>query len=290
MQASGQILPLGGVCTIQVTGIAGPPLVTSRAIGTGPFVVIDTQPQPGEFTIVVDPGVGLPGPLPMDQGGITYQLQDSATTLTLPALTPVMTLDVTPDWLDETVLRAFQAGMAALTVPQGYVRPVVIQEMPKVGLPVIPYLFFTPVSMEQVQTQIGQDVPVTFQTPGRQLATISVQARRTWHFGLVCTAASERDFYRDACLGMFQALLGSFFLPLGLDMAHSFRVQTGQQPGKNMAPGLYTADMLFNIEGMYNVGLVPTYGVINAVSGSISSSHDGLIASTAFYVTGNSGA
>ena len=287
MLATGQIIPTGGVVTINVTGIAGGPLVTSRAIGSGAFVVIDTQPQPGAFSLIVDPGVGLPGPLPSNQGAISYQLQDSASTIVLSGLTPAISLDSTPDWVDETVFRAFQAGVEALVLPPAYQAAIFIMEMPKVGFPRLPFIFYTPVSIEQSQTQIGQDVPSTFLTPGRQLATVTVQAKRTWHLGILGRTAGERDFYRDTCISIFQSLLGSLFLPLGLDMSHSFRAQSSQDAAKDTAPGMYRCDLLFTVEGMLNTGLVPNYGLVEAISGSISATGGvfGLIASTAFYVT-----
>lgn len=288
MQVTGQILPTGGVTMLSVSGIAGPPLTTSRAIGAGPFEVIDIQPEPGAFCIVVDPGIGLPGPLPSNAGAITYQFQDSASTLAIPALTMSVSLDATPDWLDETVLRVIQAGVANLNLPPGYTNPpTVIQEMPKTGFPELPFIFYTPVALEQSQTQTGQDVPISLLTPGRQLATVSVHAKRTWHVSILAFSAGERDYYRDVCLSIFQVMLGSLFLPLGLDMHHSFRAQSSQNAFRDMSPGMYQCDILYTVDGMFNTALMPTYGIISAVSGSISSAGgpQGLIASTAIYVT-----
>lgn len=285
MQATGQLIPTGGVCVIQIKDVAGPPLVFSRAIGSGGFEVIETQPEPGSWTVFIDPGLGLPSPLPSDQGAISYQLQDSATTLVLSGLTPTISLDATPDWVDEIVYRAYLAGVSNLQTPPNWQAATFLMEMPKIGFPKLPFIFWTPVTLEQSQTQIGQDVPTTLTTPGRQLSNVSVQARRTWHLGILSRTATERDFYRDACLGIFQSLLGSLFLPLGLDMQHSFRAQSSQDASRDTSPGLYRCDLLLTVEGMFNTALVPTYGIIQSISGSITGVAGGLIESTGFLVT-----
>lgn len=269
---------------LSVSGIAGPPLTTTRVIGSGAAQVIDVQPEPGVQSIIIDPGVGLPGPLPSDQGTITYTLQDSVSTLAIPPLSLLVELDATPDWIDEMVLRVLQAGVDNLNLPNGYKPAAVMQEMPKTGTPELPFIFYTPVTVEQSQTQIGQDVPITLLTPGRQLATVSVQAKRTWHLGILSLTAGERDYYRDTCLAIFQAMLGSVFLPLGLDIHHSFRAQSSQSAFRDFSPGMYQCDILYTVDGVFNTAIVPSYGLINAVSGSIGS--PGVSgAATSFYVT-----
>ncbi len=270
MLATGQIIPTGGVAILNVSGIAGGPLVTSRQIGSGAFVEIDSNPYPGAICVVVDPGVGLPGPLPSNQGAISYQLQDASGSLTISGLIPTVSLAATPDFLDETVLRAFQAAVPALVVPPGYQPASVLLEMPRTGFPTLPFVFFTPTTLEQSQTQIGQDVPSALRLPGNtQLATVSVQVRRMWQLSILALTAGERDFYRDSCLGVFQSLLGSVFLPLSQDMRHNFSAHSGQEAGGQFDPGLYRCDLLLSVEGMFNVGLVPQYGTILAISGNV---------------------
>lgn len=275
LSASGAVAPFGGVVVLSVTGIAGGPLTTSRAFGSGAYTLIDSCPQPGGYTVVVDYGDGLQGPLPNDAGTYNYLIQDSATGVYVTGLVPVAQVEVDNDWLDETVMRCIQAGLANLVLtpaqqtqlPPGYKPPAVLFEMPRVGFPPLPFVFITPMTMRQAHTQIGQDVAPVYSTPGRQLQTNSVQVTRTWRHSIYARTASEREFYRDAVLGLWQVMLQSVLQPLASDLHHTFMVHSMQDSsGHDMQPGFYLADILYSVDGMFNVGIIPTYGVIEAVS------------------------
>lgn len=273
--ASGCVTPVGSV-VLSISGIAGGPLVTSRAFGASPasgdYSQVDYQPNPGAWTIYVDSGDGLPGPLPNTQGAYNYFIQDSATGVFVTGLAPIASISVEPDWLDETILGALRSGITNLSIPTRILgtppqTPALYYDMPRVGFPSLPFVFFTPMSMQQVETQIGQDLPEALSTPGRQLETISVQVSRTYRQTVFARTATEREFYRDSVLGIWQVILATILQPLGKDLHHTFMVHSTQDAeGPDKSPGFYEADILYSFQGTFNAGIVPVYGTIEAVS------------------------
>ena len=253
---SGFVAPTGGVCVLQVSGIAGGPVVYSRSFGSGAYQVIATDPNPrSSYDVFIDPGELLQGPLPSNLGAYNYMVSDSISTGYVTGLTPYTSLSVTPDFATVLVERSLEAGVAGLILPRGYQRPQVLHEMPKAGTQAIPYILVNQITMQQSHTQIGQSVPATLPGPGGvQNQTLSVTAKRSWRIEVFVRTSAEREFYRDAVLSIFASMLASTFRPLGWDMSHSFIVHADQMVGKDMDPGFYFADVLYTIEGMYNVG------------------------------------
>jgi len=271
ISVSGSVTPTGGVCILQVSGIAGGPLIYSRSFGSGEYSVIGTVPQPrSSYDIFVDPGELLQGPLPTNQGVYNYQVSDSVSTGFVLGLQPYTSLLVSPDFATVLVERSLEAGITGLILPPGYQRPQVLHEMPKAGLQSIPYILVNQITMQQSRTQIGQDVPTTLVGPGGvQNQTLAVTASRTWRLEVFVRTSAEREFYKDAVLAIFASMLSSTFQPLGWDMKHSFMVHADQAVGKDMNPGFYFADILYTIEGAYNVGLLASYGLIETIENTV---------------------
>lgn len=268
---SGSVAPTGGVVVLQVSGIAGAPLVYSRSIGSGAYSTIYTVTNPiKSYDVFVDYGEGLQGPLPSNQGNYNYQVSDSVTTGVCSGLVPYQSLLVQPDFATILVERSLEAGILNLTLPSGYQRPSVIHEMPRAGYQALPYILINQITLEQSNTQIGQDVPSVQITPtGAPSQTLAVLARRTWRCEVFCRTAGEREYYRDAVLSIFQSILASIFQPLQLDISHSFIVHSDQMVGKDLDPGFYFSDILFRTEGIFNVGLNPSYSTINNILSDI---------------------
>jgi hypothetical protein len=258
---------------LTASGIAQPPLTYNRAFGSGAYEQIAVVADPGAVDKFLDAGEGLPGPLPIDQGAYNYQVVDgSGASASVGGILPYTSLQVEPDYITALFLRCLQAGVAGVALPNGYRRPTVLHEMPRVGFPTLPFILPNLTNLEQSQTQTGQDFPVAQALPttgtvgdAQQLQTISVMARRTWRVTVYTMSAGEREFWRDGVLGILQSLLGSVFQPLGLDMSHSFMAHSDQKTERLNDPGFYFCDILWRIEGMYNVGLAPFYGPITTI-------------------------
>ena len=259
---------------LTTSGIAAGPLVYSRAFGSGGFSEIASVPEPGALDKFLDAGEGLPGPLPINQGTYSYQVVDgSGASAVVSGILPYTSLQVQPDFITSLFIRCLQAGVAGVSLPSGYGRPAVLHEMPRTGYPTLPFIFSNLTNLEQSQTQIGQDFPSTQLLPttgvasgAPQLQTITVMARRTWRVGIYTMSAGEREFWRDGVLAILQSLLGSVFQPLGLDMSHSFLAHSDQRVNRLEDPGFYFCDILWRVEGMYNVGLAPGFGPIDAIT------------------------
>ena len=271
VSVTGVVAPTGGVVILTVSGISGGPLVYSRSFGSGAYSVIGTVPNPrSSFDIFVDPGELLQGPLPTDQGTYNYMVTDSVSTAYASGLVPYTSLSVSPDFATVLVERSLEAGIDGLVLPPGYQRPKVLHEMPKTGTQAIPYILVNQITMQQSRTQIGQDVPTTLVGPGGiQNQTLAITANRTWRLEVFVRTSAEREYYRDAVLAIFASMLASTFQPLGWDMKHSFMVHADQLVGKDMNPGFYFADILYTIEGAYNVGLQASYGLIETIDTTI---------------------
>ena len=264
---TGSIAPTGGVVILTVSGISGGPLVYSRSFGSGAYTTIYTVENPSSsYDVFVDYGEGLQGPLPSNQGNYNYQVTDVSGTAYASGLAPYQSLQVNPDFATVLVERSIEAGLMALSLPQGYNRPVIRHEMPKDGFLPLPFVTINQIMMAQTRTQIGQDVPATLIGPaGVQNQTLAIMAKRTWRIEIFTKTAGEREYYRDAILSIFASMLASIFQPLSLDMNHSFMVHSDQRVGKDMDPGFYFSDILYTTEGIYNVGLQANYTPVNNI-------------------------
>jgi len=273
VSVAGIVAPTGGVVVLQVSGIAGGPLIYSRSFGSGAYQVIGTVPNPrSSYDIFVDPGELLQGPLPTNMGNYNYMVTDSVSSGYALNLVPYTSLSVSPDFATVLVERSLEAGIDGLILPNGYQRPKVLHEMPKAGTQSIPYIMVNQITMQQSRTQIGQDVPTTLAGPGGvQNQTLAIIAKRTWRLEIFVRTSAEREFYRDAVLGIFASMLSSTFQPLSWDMNHSFMVHSDQRVGKDMDPGFYFSDILYTIEGAYNVGLLASYGMLETVNYTLNS-------------------
>ena len=269
---TGKVTPTGGVCVLQVSGIAGGPLIYSRSFGSGAYSIIATVPNPrSSVDTYVDPGDGLQGPLPANMGSYNYMVSDSVSSASVTGLVPYTSLSVAPDFATVLVERSLEAGIDGLVLPRGYQRPKVLHEMPKGGTQSLPFVLVNQITMQQSRTQIGQDVPTTLAGPGGiQNQTLAIMATRTWRLEIFVRTSAEREFYRDAVLAIFASMLASTFQPLGWDMKHSFMVHSDQRVGSgDMDPGFYFSDILYTIEGVYNVGLLASYGMVETIDAGV---------------------
>lgn len=268
--ASGYIIPSGGVVVLSVSGIAQGGLLTySRSFGSGAYSLIASGYPTSSMDTFVDYGEGLQGPLPSNMGAYNYMIQDVSGTAYVTGLTPYTSLSVTPDYATVLVERCLEAGIDGITLPPGFQRPTVTHEMPKAGFQKLPFVLVNQVTMQQTRTQIGQDFPSTQLFGTKQSQTLAVIARRSWRVEIFTRTVTERDFYRDAVLAIFTSMLGSVFQALQLDTSHSFMVHQDQRADKDMDPGFYFADILFNVEGSYNVNLTPEYSGVMEIPVSV---------------------
>lgn len=264
------VIPTGGAVLLLLPGYLDPSVPTmtlSRAVsgvsGLGTFTQIYSgSPLP----VWVDAGDMLPAPLsPTTQ--YVYQITDASGTSQAGPITPSGGILTKPDQLTELFIRLLQAGVSNLPLPQG-INPVqVVTAMPQGGWQALPFIIVNLDLLQQAETQIGQDV--TFpDTNNPNSWSISVYAKRLWRVTVFTKNTKERDFYRDSLLAIFQVLLPSVFVPLGLEIHHSFQAASGTDPKEydGHIPGFYYADLLFEIDGSFEAAQVLNYGLIETIT------------------------
>ncbi len=266
------VVPIGGVITLQMPGWLPPgpdqgPVTIARAVsgsaGLSPFTTLYTGAASGAWSWI-DAGDNLPAPL-MPGSGYVYQVTDNTGTTQIGPVYPAPTFFNDPDRLTQLFIRLLQAGVNNLTLPQGISPVQVTQQMPQGGFQALPYIIVNLDLIQQYQTGIGQDV----ENPNSQgVWDIAVNATRVWRVSVMARNALERDFYRDTLLGMFQILLATVFLPLGLDVHHDFQAASGtdarEWEGKN--PGFYYAELIFKISGTFTINILTLPLYINTIT------------------------
>lgn len=273
ISVSGVVVPTGGVAVLTASGIASSGVTFSRSFGSGAYSVIDTTTNPGNFCVLIDYGINLPGPLPNDQGDWNYEVTDGLTQASVSLVPYTALVFSVTDSLTVTLIRSILSGINNLVLPAGYKRPTVYHEMPKTGFPPLPFIFVTQIGLEQADTQIGQDFPLVQQLNNNYLMqNYSVMAKRTWRVSTYSRTAGEREYYRGVVVGIFQTFLSSILQPIGSDMSHNFIVQSGQDSGGDADPGFYWSDMMLSAKGIYNTTFVPQIGTIATISTTLSGS------------------
>jgi hypothetical protein len=82
-----------------------------------------------------------------------------------------------------------------------------------------------------------------------------------------CQDAQERDFYRDSLLNIFRVLKATVFTPIGYNVSHSYQAAsyTDAKEWEGHAPGFYGADLMLEIDGVFNTTVLFNYGVIKEI-------------------------
>lgn len=270
--ADGAYAPPSGVvaCTI------------SRAASGAAYVQIYSgAPLP----VWLDTGDSLPGPLASGTAYYWRVADDTGTTQVGPVV-PASAVDYVPDQLTQLFVRLMQCGVNCLdpvpVTPQGRdpKLPTVTTRMPQNGLGALPFVVVNPELIEQSETGIGQDVPNPDQD---NRWTIVVNATRAWRISLFCFTPTERDFYRDAILAMFQVWHQAVFTQIGLNVSHRFIAHSGTDAseGEMRAPGFFDADILLTVDGTFPVAVLTALNYIEEIDASVTLEPNG----TAFTAT-----
>ena len=263
----GKLVPTGGAITLAVNAV-GSGVTFSRAVsgasGIGAYTTLYSGAASG-IVQYLDTGDLLPAPL--SSGSIyVYQLVDNNGTFTSPGYQPAPQLNVEIEpWLS-TMIRLFQAGLSNITPPNSVSSSVqVLQQMPIVGLPPMPFVTINQDLIQQEEIPIGQNVEIPDWTGGW---TITAQAKRVFRISIMATNTSDRDFYRDAIIGIFESLVLAVFNPLSNDVRHRWQASSYQMANdpSGMGPGFYGADVLCELQGSLNIQITPNYGNIETIT------------------------
>ena len=257
------LVPTGGAISLQIASSGTTTLsrTTSGSTGLGAWTQLYSGPPLQSY---IDTGDMLPAPLDVDTAYV-YKMVDANGTITTPAITPYVALNIQQEPLLSLLIRLIQAGVSNLIVPAGVSPCQVLQAMPIVGFPPMPFVVCNLDLMQQAETPIGQTSEVV-DYDGNWVMT--GMARRVFRISVLATNTADRDFYRDAVIGIFQSIIKSVFAPLGLDVRHRYQAASGQMADdpNGMSPGFYYCDVLCTFEGTFNILITPEYGLMNNIT------------------------
>ncbi len=251
-------LPTGGGVRLGVYS-SDTNVVLSRATsGSGGLSTFTTLYSGATIPLYVDVGDLLPAPLdPTLQ--YVYELQDAFGTFQTPALSVGGTLTVEQDGLTALLIRLLDAGISALELPASFSRATVMHAMPINGNPPLPLISVNLDLLQQTEVPIGQQVAVT---NGSGAWTLTQQVLRKYNITAMTTTANEREFYRDAILGIFSVALADPLSYMGQNVTHHFQAYSSQVVGGGggaTSPGFYFCEMSLELTGNFNLDIVKQY-------------------------------
>lgn len=264
-------IPTGGAITLTISGAVSGAFTLSRAVsGTAGFIPIASGQAPMPFFI--DAGDGLPAPL---QASAYYQYQytDVSGTQTTGFIQPASSITIYPDPVQALLIRLIQGAINSMVFPNGVKKAQVTNAMPLGGNIPMPLVVVNLELGQQSAVPIGQSLAANAGSALNQ-QLITGFARRVFRVSVLAPNQDTSDFYRDAIVGVFEALYAPVLLPLGLDVTHRWQFNSGQVADDRQAkmPGFYFAEVMLEFEGTLNVLLTTNYGLIETLSVGVSGS------------------
>ena len=252
---AGRFAPPSGVTTMTL----------SRAASGAAFAPIYTgAPLP----FWCDAGDGpLTSSTPLDPStSYTWQAVDSGGTTEIGPVVPAGSIVTTPDAFTQLLIRLLQAGLDNAPRPAGVTVQAaqVVTKMPSGGWPPTPFVVVNLDLLQQSETAVGQDV---LAPDANNLWTLPGWAKRVWRVSVLSPDADERDFYRDTLLIVFRALKATLFSTVGQNIRHSFQAASGTSADEwvGLGPGFYWADVIMEVEGVFDVTIATGFGLIAAI-------------------------
>jgi hypothetical protein len=261
-------IPTGGAVVLHMPQYMQPAssitqITLSRAVsgvaGLGSFTTFYQGPP---LPYYIDAGDGTPSPLSSTTPYV-WQLQDINGTVQTPSYTPRNQIISTPDALSQLLIRLLQGAVNSATLPAGVQLTQITAQFPQNGWQALPLIVVNLDLIQQTEVQIGEDVV----NPDMNLDwTLWVNAKRVWRVTVLSQDASERDYYRDMLLTAFRVLKASAFTPIGLNVSHSFQANsyTDVTEWEGKVPGFYAADLMLELNGLFNTAVLTNFGVIKA--------------------------
>ena len=222
--------------------------------------------------VYIDAGDGPNGASPVialdPTQSYVYTFTTAAGTISTPALSVACSIEVVPDDLTYLILKIIKSALSSLTIPAGFKNmPTVVHAMPLTGVPRLPIVTINQSYIGQNNIPIGQANQANFQT---NISTTTAQADRIYSVAVLCSTNDEREYYRDAIIGIFNSIIGPVLDSIGQDTSHNFSADSGQivNDKQGMIPGFYYSELMLKVTGTYNVIINSQYGIIKSFDGS----------------------
>lgn len=259
-------VPTGGAITLAIA--ASGTMTLARAVSGVSGLSAFTSLYSGlPIQFYVDCGDLLPGPLSPSTLYV-YELVDENGTLVTSPTTPALSFSPQIEPLTALLIKMLQGAVNALAVPNNVSKVTVLQAMPIVGVPPMPFITVNLDVIQQDQIPIGQQVPI-YQDLGNGtvVATIAGYCHRMFKISILADNAVERDFYRDMMPGFLEIFATYVLAQAGLNNEHKYQIASGQvaKDPVGKAPGFYFADVMLEFSGNLNITVSTNYGLIEHI-------------------------
>lgn len=263
---SWQVSPTGGIVILKLESSGAAPswslvrgVVSGSSIAQQAILFEDlTAIQP----VFLDVGDGTKDPLDPTLN-YQYTFTTSKGAVVAGPISPAACITLEPDNLTAILLRALTAGFRSLSIPAGFNnRPQVFHAMPMGIQPTLPMVSLNGTLLQQGDIPIGQNA---MSNTASNTLTVGGLALRHYTIAVMTSTVAEREFYRDATLGIFNAILGPIMNAIGENATHRFQVHSSQVAGPGQQPGFYYSEILLELTGSFSVGVTTTYGIIESI-------------------------
>lgn len=214
------------------------------------------------FFLDVNAGVATLG---LPPGSYVYRMTDNVSTEVSDPVACASAILIVPNSGMSKFTRLIAAGVQNLLLPPSITnRPQVTTAMPLVGLPPLPIVVVNEDLYQQSEVPIGQQV----EKPTSDNKDVTpTYMRAMWRMGLMTSNPAERNFWKDALVGISTSLLSSVFQYIGDNNTHDIQSASYQiqQDQANLTPGFYGADIMVTVEGQANLITQTFYGIIERI-------------------------
>ena len=209
----------------------------------------------------VDYGDGTAAPLSQNTSYL-YQITDSSGTTTSPPITPASRLAIESDLVTSILIRTLQAGIDGLTRPSNVNLPRILHAMPLNGEPRLPIIT---VNMDYGPASQEFPIGVGINASMTNTDVRTVQAERKYSITVLCLTVQEREFYRDAIIGILTVAAPEIFGAIWDDTSFRFQAYSSQNVGQQNSPGFYFAQVMVELQGSFNVATINNFGLIEQI-------------------------
>lgn len=264
-----QVLPTGGIVVMDLAS-EGPPaswLLTRSVVGVSGLTHTTSlvSGSADEIPFFIDLGDGNNQNVPLDPASLyAYEFTTSMGTVSTETICVSGTITLEPDHMTSILARSMQAGLAALSLPAQFTqRPTFSYAMPITTQLRFPMVILNLDLLQQQEIPIGQG---TMAEVINNIYNVPAQALRRYVVRVYTTNVEEREFYRDAVIGIFNTILTPLFQRIGQNTHHSFQAVNGQIVGDQMQPGAFYAEIALQFSGLYNVAVSSYFPTIEVIS------------------------
>lgn len=272
----------GGIIALDITQSPGLNVVTTpiALYRTNQLTSSSTLIYSGLMTpVYIDIGDGLPNYLDLVTP-YSYTMIDPGGTYTTSGIVPSGYLNIFSTYIDKLMLRMFTAGLATITVPQGFKKVRVLQAMPlSMGSEgtIFPFIVMNLDLQQQDFLQIGQAITDDAST---NLDVQSLIMFRRYSINMCSLNAFERDYYKDVILSIFYGGIVPILNKIGEVTEIHAQAAQSQASSDNLQPGFYVSTIMVELEGIFNYSVDNNFGLIEFIDPDITSTVEFISGST----------